>query len=150
MKLPNSLIRPDVKMSPYEFFYGSNPDWLPHLHTFGEIAIAKKPNNIQSKLKNCGFPAIYVGPSVDHKEDVCNFWNPKIHHLIQSCKPIFLHVKYNDLYKIDKLLIAHQIAAFHEELDKMFDSDIDTNPVDNEGNNILQPEHHLIKVPEKI
>jgi hypothetical protein len=47
------------------------------------MAIVKKPKQIQAKLKNGGFPAIYLGPAADHKEDVYNLWNPKTRQSIQ-------------------------------------------------------------------
>jgi hypothetical protein len=89
-KLDNALIRSDVHLSPYELFYEYNPSWLPHFHSFGEIAIVQNPKKIQAKLKNRGFPAIYLGPDADHKEDVYNFWNPKTRQCIQSHTTDFL------------------------------------------------------------
>jgi hypothetical protein len=61
-KLDNA-IRPDIHLSPDELFYDYNPAWLPHLHSFGEMAIVKKPKKIQDELKNIGITAIYLGPS---------------------------------------------------------------------------------------
>jgi hypothetical protein len=72
----------------------------------------------------------------------------KTRHLIQSRTAVVLKVTYSDLYKINKLQIEHKLAAVHEELDDMNVSDSDSNPVDDEGNNIPPPEHHLINIPE--
>jgi hypothetical protein len=87
--------RSDVNLSPYELFFDYNPAWLTHLHSFGEIPIGKNNKKIQAKLKNRGFPAIYLGPTTDLKEDVYNFWNPKTRQCIQSCTAVFLKVKYS-------------------------------------------------------
>jgi hypothetical protein len=76
-KLDDALIPSDVNLSPSELFYDYNPAWLPHLQSFGENAIVNKPKKIHAKLKNRGFPDIYLGPAADHKEDVYNYWNPK-------------------------------------------------------------------------
>jgi hypothetical protein len=115
-KLDNVLIRSYVHLSLYELYYDYNTAWLPHFHSFGEMAIIKKPKQFQAKLKNRGFPAIYLGPAADHKEDIYNFWNPKTSQYIQSSIAVFLKLKYRSFYKIDKEPIAHQIAADHDEL----------------------------------
>jgi hypothetical protein len=75
-KLDNALSRSDVHLSPYEIFYDYNPAWFPHLHSFGEMAIVTKPKKIQDNLNNRGNPAIHLGPAVEHKEDIYNFWIP--------------------------------------------------------------------------
>jgi hypothetical protein len=46
-KLDNAHIFSDVHFSPYALFYYYNPAWLPHLHSFGEIAIVKNPKKIR-------------------------------------------------------------------------------------------------------
>jgi hypothetical protein len=101
-KLDNALIRPGIHLSPYEVFYDYNPAWLPNLHSFGKMSIVKKPKKIQAKLKNRGFPAIYLGPAEDHKKDVYNFSNPKTRQCIQSRTAVFLHCKYSEYYNIAK------------------------------------------------
>jgi hypothetical protein len=124
-KLDKALICSDVHLPPYELFYEYNPAWLPYLKLFGDMAIIKNPKKVQAKLKNRGFPAIYLGPAADHKEDVYNFWNPKACQCIQSFTAVFLKVKYSSFYKIDKEQIAQQIADVHDELGEIYDSDKD-------------------------
>jgi hypothetical protein len=51
-KLENVLVQPEMRTTPHELFYGENPAWIPHLHSFGEIAVVKLPDKIQSKLSN--------------------------------------------------------------------------------------------------
>jgi hypothetical protein len=139
-KMDNALIHSDVHLSPYELFYNYNPAWPPHLHSFGEIAIAKKPKKIQAKLKNRGSPAICLGPGADHKEDVYSFWNPKTRQCNQSFPAVFLKVKYSCFYKMDKEEITHQIVAVHDELGEMYDSDEDVILCDDDGNHLATAE----------
>jgi hypothetical protein len=48
-KLENVLICSEMGTTPHDLFYGENPEWIPHLHSFGEIAVVKIPDKIQSK-----------------------------------------------------------------------------------------------------
>jgi hypothetical protein len=76
--LENISVLPEHKATSYEFFYDGNPEWIGRVHKFGEIAIVRDTVKIWSKLKNQGFPAIYLGPVTKHAKNVHTFWNPKI------------------------------------------------------------------------
>jgi hypothetical protein len=135
-KLDNILILTDKQKTPYELFYGSNPKWVLHLHSFGEIAIVKNNKKIKSKLENKGFPAIYLGPAEDHKEDVYNFWNTKTRSHFQSRTAIFLQMSYGEYYKIDRDQRAYNLNAIS---DPLFD-DVDTNELDTTPANLIELE----------
>jgi hypothetical protein len=45
-RLDNILICPDTHLSPYKMYHQETPSWLPHLKTFGEIAIVLIPLKI--------------------------------------------------------------------------------------------------------
>jgi hypothetical protein len=74
--LDNVLIRKDVNRSPHKLWHGEDAPWMDNLQPFGTIAIVKHNRKIQSKLKDRGYPAIYIGPAADHSGEVHEFWNP--------------------------------------------------------------------------
>jgi hypothetical protein len=89
-KIDNLLIRPGTHLSPVYMYDGHPPEWAEHLHYFGKIAIVKSTTKMKAKLANKVFPAIYLVPSVDHKGDTYDFWNPKTKHSIESRSAVFL------------------------------------------------------------
>jgi hypothetical protein len=85
-KFDNILLCPQIGTTPHEL----QPVWINHLHTFSEIAIDKHLTNMKSsKIKNKGFPGIYVGPADDHKEEVYTFWNPRTRCSVHSRSGVF-------------------------------------------------------------
>jgi hypothetical protein len=50
-----------------------------HFLSFDKIAVVKSTGKMRAKLEN---PAIYLGPSEDHKGNTSIFWNPKTKHII--------------------------------------------------------------------
>jgi hypothetical protein len=95
---------------------------------------------MQAKLANKGFPAIYLGPSVDHKGDNYVFWNPKTKHSLESHSAVFLQQSYGTFNKLDKSEIATQFAAITDGFTQMYDTDEDVTP-DEEGNNLPNLTH---------
>jgi hypothetical protein len=87
-------------------------------------------------LDNKGFPAIYLGPSVDHKGDTHFFWNPKTKHSPESRSAVILQHNYATFNKLDKSESATKFAAITDELTQMYDTDEDVTPDDEEGNNL--------------
>ena len=57
----------------YELFYGKSPHYMERLHTFGEIAVAKDPVNIRTKLDLHGRICMFLGYSGDHTQKVYRF-----------------------------------------------------------------------------
>jgi hypothetical protein len=84
-------------------YHGKTPAGAQHLYYFGRMAVAKSTAKIQEILDNKGFPAIYYGPSEDHKRDTYTFWNPKTKHSIESQSAVFLQKNYGDFHKLNKL-----------------------------------------------
>jgi hypothetical protein len=70
-------------------------------------------------LDNTGFPAIYLGPSEDHKRDTYIVWNPKTKRSIEFQSAVFLQTTYGDFHKLDESEIALQLTAITDELTKM-------------------------------
>jgi hypothetical protein len=79
-RLDNILISPDTHLSPYEMYHEETPKLINLLRDFGEIAIAKTPAKLQTKLTNRRIPIIYFGPEKDHKGDTYTFWSPITKH----------------------------------------------------------------------
>jgi hypothetical protein len=67
-------------------------------------------------LDHKGFPAIYLGPSEDHKGDTNVFWNPKTKHSLKSHSAVFLQQNYATFNKLDKSEITTQFAAITDKL----------------------------------
>ena len=57
--------------------FGTTPNYLPHLHIFGELGIIMTPKQegYKSKIGNKGEKAIFVGYSNDHAGDVYKFFH---------------------------------------------------------------------------
>jgi hypothetical protein len=122
-------------------FYGSQPEWKKHLHSFGEIAIFKHHTKIQSKIKNRGFPGFCVGPADDHKGNVYTFWNPITRSSVHSRSAVFPKKNYAEIYQLAKSEIAKQIAGIDEPDMEVYDEDDDTIPEDNDGNHLSSSRH---------
>jgi len=50
--LENVIVPANKTASAYKLFHGEDCKGLNHLHIFGEVAVVKGSNKIQSKLKN--------------------------------------------------------------------------------------------------
>jgi len=121
--LENIIVQPENKATAYELFYTKNPDWMDSLHKFGEISILRDPVRIRSKLKNRGFPAIYLGPAKHHAKNVHTFWNPRTECSLTSRNVVFLNRNYADYYKLTPENVAHLIAAITNKKDEAYDDD---------------------------
>jgi hypothetical protein len=44
--------------TPHELIYGIQLAWIKHLNSSGEIAVVKYQTNVQSNIKNRGFPGM--------------------------------------------------------------------------------------------
>jgi ribonuclease HI len=67
--LENIIVQPEHKATANELFYDGILEGMDSFHKFSEIAIVQDPVNIQSKLKNQRFPAIYLVPcQVSHQK----------------------------------------------------------------------------------
>jgi hypothetical protein len=139
-KLDNLLVIAPTNQTPYNLFYGFTPKWIPYLQPFGTMAIVKHTDQIQAKLQNRGFPAIYLGPAEDHKEDVYNFWNPITRKSIQSRTAIFILQSYGKYYKIEPSKRAHLIAALKSPSTEQYDDD---DPSDDDDSNNADIDVHL-------
>jgi transposase InsO family protein len=131
--LENIIVQPGQKATAYELFYDGNPEWLDSLHTFGEIAFVRDPVKIRSKLKNQGFPAIYLGPAKFHAKNVHNFWNPMTQCSLTSRNIVFLNRNYADYYKLSPENVAHLIAAVKNDDTEEFDENADEDNPDDEN-----------------
>ena len=100
-KIENIIVTKSTYKSPAETLYGRNPSWIKNLHAFGEVAIVAYRKQIKSKLKDRGFPAIFVGYPEEHSKDVYIFYSWKSKGLIHSRDVVWINknfTRYN-IYK---------------------------------------------------
>ena len=62
-----------------------------YLREFGEMAIVKKTNKIQSKLSNKGIPCMYLGKTPNSGKDVSRFLNIKTNRVLNSRDVVYLN-----------------------------------------------------------
>jgi hypothetical protein len=136
-RLDNILICLDTHLSWYKMHHQETPTWLPHLKTFGKIAIVVITLKIQAKLDYRGIPGIHLGPAEDHKGDTYQFWNPLIKHNCESCLAVVLQQSYAEFHKMDCSLVVKKIAEIKNKLDEMFNEDGNVIQEDELGNQIL-------------
>jgi hypothetical protein len=67
-----------ITKTQYEHWFGSNPAFANHLHTWGEAGVVTLTSNMQPKLHDHGLNCMFVGYATDHAGDVYYMWNPKI------------------------------------------------------------------------
>jgi len=82
--LENVIVPTNKAASAYKLFHGEDCEGLNHLHIFGEVAVVKGSNKIQSKLKNKGLPLLYCGIARDHAAACFTFLNPKTKKYVES------------------------------------------------------------------
>jgi hypothetical protein len=115
-QLDNVLIWKDVSRSPHALWHGQDPACMDNLQPFRNIAIVKHNRKIQSKLKDRGFPTIYIGPTSDHSSEVHNeFWNPKTNRICKAQNAVFLNQSYSEYYRLPVTKIANLLASLDEK-----------------------------------
>jgi hypothetical protein len=95
------------------------------LHKSGERVIDRDPVKVWSKLKNQGFPAIYLGPAKFHAKNVHTFCNPVTQCSLTSRNVVVLNWNYVDYYKLTPENVSHLIAAVKKDDNEEFDEDKD-------------------------
>jgi hypothetical protein len=99
-------------------FYGTNPDHITNnLLPFGNMCIVRKNAKIQSKLTNRGFPAIYLGPALNHKAGVHRFYNYKTKHAILSRNYVLLNQTFGNYYKLTEAEICRLEKELTDDLE---------------------------------
>jgi hypothetical protein len=113
----NILIRKDTKETPWKMFYGTNPDHISNLLPFGNMCIVRKNAKIQSKLINRGFPAIYLGPALNHKPGVHSCYNYKTKHAILSRNYVLLNQTFGTYYRLAQADICRLEKELTDDLE---------------------------------
>ena len=98
-QLENILVDESGK-TPHVNLKGENPPWINHLRTFGEIAIAYNNAPIKSKLKDRGFPAMFIGYSEHHAAGVFRLYNLQNRQWFHSRNVVWLNKVYGEYYNI--------------------------------------------------
>ena len=105
-QLENILVD-DSGKTPHVNLKGENPPWVNHLRTFGEIAIAYDNAPIKSKLKDRGFPAMFIGYSDNHAGGVYRFYTLTNRQWFHSRNVIWLNKVYGEYYNISAVHTTH-------------------------------------------
>jgi len=82
--LENVIVHANKTVSACTLFCGEDCKGLDHLCVFGEIAVMKGYQNIQSKLKNKGLPPMCCGTARDHAADCFTFSNAKTKNFLET------------------------------------------------------------------
>ena len=110
-QLENVIVKQNQQTSASMMFHGNEPNWVHHLRTFGEIGIVKDDKQpIKGKLKNRGFPAMFIGYPDNHAENVFQFINLDKQSVITSRNVTWINKCYGDFREIPQ-----------EELDGVFE-----------------------------
>ena len=80
--------------SHFEHYHGYNSKYEVDLRRFGEMAVVKTAPTIQSKLKNKGTVAIFVGYCENHASGTYRFYNLVTREMMVSRDAVWLQVFY--------------------------------------------------------
>ena len=91
------------KDPPYKRFYQEIPKWAYNLRTFGEIGIVsdQRSKKTRGKLKDRGFPCMFVGYPKDHAADTYKMFNLQTKKVIMSRNIIWLNKFYSEYKKTE-------------------------------------------------
>jgi hypothetical protein len=71
----NMSLKVGETVPPFKELFGLEPKNIWNLHLFGEVGIAKKGPDIQSKMANPGIAVLYLGHLKDHGQEVYCLFN---------------------------------------------------------------------------
>ena len=94
-----------------------------YLREFGEMAIVKKTNKIQSKLSNKGIPCMYLGKTPNSGKDISRFLNIKTNRVLNS----------RDVVYLNEMLCDYEVRVTSsdvENVENVENDDVDENSVD--------------------
>lgn len=80
---------------PYQIL-NRKPRWVKDLRTFGEIGIVYDNQKIKSKLRNKGYPCIFIGYSNMHADKVYKFYNMQTNNVLLSRNVVWLNKMYSE------------------------------------------------------
>lgn len=79
----------------YEHFFGSNPKFLKHLRTWGEVGTMKMKIKHTPNVNACGVTYMFVGYTIDHGPDCYDMLNPETGTIYVTRDIIWLQRMYN-------------------------------------------------------
>jgi hypothetical protein len=85
-KLDNILVRTPGSESSYKKFHSTDPKWIRHMRTFGEVGIVTDHANkkARGKLEDRGYACIFVGYLDNHSGNVYRMYNLKTGKIVMS------------------------------------------------------------------
>ena len=84
---------------PYTIYFGKEPKNFWHIRHFGEIGIAKKGPDIQSKMANPGIAVMYLGHAKEHGREVYRLLNIETKRVMMSRDVRWLDINYTSYKK---------------------------------------------------
>ena len=144
-KLDNILSN-DGKTTPYNLFYGKNPEYEKYLRTFGEIGIvAVKPGHtIKNKLGNRGITCMFLGYAKDHAGNVYRMLNLQTRKVMLSRDIIWTNKMYAD--KVGKT----RAQFWQENNSDDEDEDLQQEAMENEDATNMTPPVREPKLPPQL
>ena len=122
--LLDKILVDDPKLkSPYELWYDKIPSWLANLKVFGEIGIVHNHSTeIKAKLENRGFPAMFIGYPLNHKNDCFQFMNLNKGSIMLSRNVVWLNKSYGEFKKVPISLRSKMTQQEAEDNDSQYSS----------------------------
>ena len=105
-KLDNMLVQDGTHS--YKKFHGTDPPYMRHLRTFGEIAVTTNHENKQgrSKVDDRGRECMFLGYAENHAGDVYRFLHLKTTKIVLSRDVVWLKRFYAEHMKIKRLRVV--------------------------------------------
>ena len=115
-QLENIIVSKEDELSPAEKMYGENPRWSKQLRTFGEVAILNDDEHkIKGKLRDRGFPAIFVSYPDHQPSDVYEFMKLSTRAIVKSRNICWLNQSYGTYKKITQVNVLKPMDEDDEE-----------------------------------
>jgi hypothetical protein len=121
VQLENIIVKEKKLQSASEKVYGSNPNGIYNMRTFGEMAIVARHSDkkIRNKLADRGNTVMFVGYAEFHEKDIYKFWHFFTNKTLMSRDVIWLNKTYSDHMDITKVnFVTSEIKAEEEVEDE--------------------------------
>jgi hypothetical protein len=98
-KAENMSLKVGKTVPPFKELFGLKPKNIWNLRRFGEVGIAKKGPDIQSKIANPGIAVMYLGHAKDHGQEVYRLFNLDTRRVVLSWDVRWLDQNYTNYKK---------------------------------------------------
>lgn len=123
MQLDNSHVR-KKGISNYESYHGKPPKIWKEYRCFGEMAVVKTCDKIQSKLKNKGTVVMMIGYCESHSRGTYRFLNMTTKKVMMSRDVTWPNCLYGDHYKVES---KNRTNVFDVDFYQLYFTDVDVS-----------------------